>query len=155
MATEPAGTGDAGVVTDQWVALAADQRAHGSHILAEANRTVVREAVLRHVVADELLVARKDGEIVGFVMFTIEGGRYEQDATRGVVQNLYVVPDYRKEGIGGDLLTAAEAHLAARDADVVTLDVMAANEDARRLYQRHGYRPYRVELEKSLESDTP
>lgn len=147
-------TDDVDAIVDQWVALARDQRDYDSHIVPERNRSTVREAVLRRIVSDELLVAREDGGVVGFVMFTRESGQYEQDVQRGVVQNIYVVPDHRRRGIGTALLTAAEDALTESGVDRVALDVMAKNEDARRFYRRHGYGPHRVQLEKSPESDT-
>jgi ribosomal protein S18 acetylase RimI-like enzyme len=150
---EPAGTDDVTEVTGMWVELATGQREHGSHVLPEANRTAIREAVARHAVGDTLLVARSDGP-AGFVMFTVETGSFEQDRTRGVVENLYVVPERRSEGIGTALLEAAEATLRDRGVDGVTLDVMAANQQAREFYRRRGYHPHRVELEKPAESDT-
>ena len=155
VSVEPGTTADADAVADRWVDLAAEQRAFDSHLLAEENRGTVRAAVARSAVADELLVARTDGDdIVGFVTFGIETGHYEQDATRGVVRNIAVVPDRRGEGIGSDLLRAAERRLAEAGADALALEVMADNDDARRFYRRHGYAPHRVELEKSVESDT-
>lgn len=147
-------TDDVDEIVDQWVDLARGQRAYGSHVAPESNRAAVREAALRRIVSDELLVARKDGELVGFVMFTVESGQYEQDVRRGVVQNLYVDPDYRRRGIGTELLGAAEDSLAGRGVDRVALNVLAANEAARRFYRRSGYEPHRVEVEKSVESDT-
>lgn len=148
------GTEAADPIADQWIDLASDQREHGSHILPGPNRDAVREAVLRRLVADELLVARENGDRLGFVMFGVETGKYDQDVTRGVVQNLYVVPEARGEGVGSDLLAAAERALADSGVDHVALEVMADNEDARRFYRRHGYAPHRVELEKRVESDT-
>jgi ribosomal protein S18 acetylase RimI-like enzyme len=150
---EPAETDDVDAVTDLWVALAAGQREHGSHVLPEANRTAIRESVARHAVGGTLLVARDDG-VVGFAMVTVETGTFEQDCTRGVVENLYVVPGRRDEGIGTALLDAAEATLADRDVDIVSLEVMADNERARAFYRRRGYDPHRIELEKAAESDT-
>ncbi|NHN59187.1 MULTISPECIES: N-acetyltransferase [Halorussus] len=155
VSVEPGTPADADEVADQWVELAAEQRAFDSHLLAEENRATVRAAVARSAVADELLVARTDdGEIVGFVTFGVETGDYVQDATRGVVRNIAVVPARRGEGIGSDLLRTAERRLAEAGADAVALEVMAGNDDARRFYRRHGYAPHRVELEKSVESDT-
>lgn len=150
-------------IADHWVALAEDQRAHGSHLRAETNRERVREAILRHVITDSLLVAYADGEtsggeaIVGFVMFSVESGSFEQDVRRGVVENLYVDPDHRESGVGADLLDAAEAALAERGCEVVALEVLADNERARRFYARQGYGSHRLELEKRLDagSDTP
>jgi ribosomal protein S18 acetylase RimI-like enzyme len=144
---------DADTLAELWVDLAAGQRAYGSHLRAEANRTRIREAILRGIVAGRVLVARAT-RVVGFVMVTVESGGYDQDLDRGLVQNIYVVPEYRNRGVGGDLLSAAESLLRDRGVDAVALEVMAGNEDARRFYRQQGYRPHRVELEKPVESDT-
>jgi ribosomal protein S18 acetylase RimI-like enzyme len=149
-----ASTGQVDEITSLWVDLADSQRAHGSHILPDENRATARDAVLRHSVADELLVAVDEGAVLGFVMFTVESGEYQQDRTRGLIRNIYVRPEDRGQGIGTALLEAAESHLADRDADTVGLEVMADNEAARRFYRRHGYEPHRVSLEKPTESDT-
>ena len=131
-----------------WVDLARDQRAYGSHLAAEANRTPVREALAHHVVTDGVRVARDDDAIVGFVTFGLEHGEYEQTVTRGVVHNLFVTPAARGCGLGSALLAAAESALTDSGADVVSLEAMAGNERARRFYERHGYEVHRVELEK-------
>jgi ribosomal protein S18 acetylase RimI-like enzyme len=89
--------------------------------------------------------------VLGFVMFGLETGGYEQDVTRGVVHNLYVRPAHRDAGVGSALLETAEAALADRGADVVSLEAMMANQAAVRFYERNGYRQHRVELEKSLD----
>ena len=141
-------------VTDMWVDLAEGQRDFGSHLLPEDNRTRIRESVVRHIVTDSLLVAREDGDLVGFVMFSVESSSYEQDVRRGVVENLFVAESYRRETVGAQLLEAAESVLADRDVEVVALEVMEANEEGRTFYADHGYEPHRLELEKSLESDT-
>jgi len=141
-------------LVDCWMELAADQRQYGSRLLTEPNRQAVSEAIARHIVTGGLLVAREAGAIRGFVMFHVEDGRYRQDETTGVVVNLYVQPTYRNGGIGAALLAAAEDALAAEGVDTVTLEVLAANDDARRFYSRQGYRDHRLELAKRIENDT-
>jgi ribosomal protein S18 acetylase RimI-like enzyme len=145
-------TGEADRLVELWLALADGQRTYGSHLLVEENSERIRESILRHVVSGSLLVAR-DGAVVGFVMFSTETGSYEQDRSRGVIENLYVVPDRRGEGIGTALLEAAETRLGELGADAIALDVMADNESARRFYRDRGYRPHRVELEKPAPDD--
>lgn len=140
-------------VADMWVALADEQTQYDSHVLGERNRSVVADELSRHAVTDRLVVARAAGEIVGFVMFALDRGSYEMDVTQGVVENLYVAPDHRGEGLGSELLRTAERRLDALGADTVVLEAMAANSDARRFYRRHGYDTHRVQLEKPLESD--
>lgn len=141
-------------LADRWVELARDQRRHGSHLLPAENRTRVREAMLRHVVGDTVRVARRDGDVVGFVTFGQESEHYQQDVTRGIVHNIYVAAGHRGEGVGSALLAAAEDSLADRGVDAVALQAMASNEAARAFYRTNGYDPHRVELEKSVESDT-
>jgi ribosomal protein S18 acetylase RimI-like enzyme len=142
------------VLADLWVELAADQRSYRSHLRADENREQIREAMARHAVTDGLRVARVGDEIVGFVMFSLERGDFEQDDVRGIVRNLYVVPAHRGRGVGSRLLETAEAALADAGAARVSLEAMARNERARRFYERHGYAVHRVELEKAVESDT-
>ncbi|WP_266077805.1 GNAT family N-acetyltransferase [Haladaptatus caseinilyticus] len=139
-------------LADLWVELARDQRAHGSHLLPDENRNNVRNSIARHVIENTLLVAR-DPAVVGFVMFELQSGVYEQATTRGVIQNIYVEPERRDSGIGTKLLDAAENTLVERGAERLALEVMAGNEDARRLYRNRGYEPHRIELEKSVEND--
>jgi ribosomal protein S18 acetylase RimI-like enzyme len=148
-----ANTDEADMLVELWLSLAAGQREHDSHLLVSENRTRIREAIVRHIVTDRLLVARDDG-IQGLVMFAVENGDYEQDIRRGVIENLFVVPGNRNQGVGSELLDAAEQELAEQNVDAVALEVMAPNDDARRFYRAHGYEPHRVEFEKELATDS-
>jgi ribosomal protein S18 acetylase RimI-like enzyme len=145
-----AATGDdVAVVTELWVTLAREQRAHGSHLLPAANRDQARDLVAQYVHADGVAVADDDG-VVGFVMFHAETGFFETDATRGVVDNVYVTPDARDEGVGSALLDYAEAELAERGATVLAVEALWENEPARRLYEGRGYDPHRITFEQPL-----
>jgi ribosomal protein S18 acetylase RimI-like enzyme len=150
----PATVDDVDDVTDLWIALAEGQRRHGSTLLAEPNRTAVREWVARSVVTGEILVAR-DGEAdddgpIGFVGFSLDREGYERDRVRGTVSNLFVVSERRGEGVGADLLDAAERALAAAGAEAVALEALADNDRARAFYADRGYDRHRVELTKPL-----
>lgn len=165
VAIGPATVDDVDPITDLWIALAEGQRRHGSALLAEGNRSAVREWVARSVVTGEVLVARTaaDGEVpvarmtaeddhdlIGFVAFSLDRGGYDRDRTRGTVSNLYVVPERRGEEIGSELLRAAERALREAGAETIALEALADNERARAFYAAHGYEPHRVELTKSV-----
>lgn len=137
-------------LVEMWLSLAESQRQFDSHLLVSENKTRIREAICTHIATGRLLTAGNE-EIRGFVMFTVEVGGYEQDVTRGVIENLYVDPEYRGAGVGADLLAAAERELAEQGVDVVALEAMADNEDGRRFYRRNGYEPHRIEMEKPIE----
>lgn len=150
-------TGAADTVTDLWVDLAEGQRRYGSHLLTEPNRGRIREAAVRGIVTDSLLVARDGDAVVGFVSFAVESGVYDQDVRRGLVENLYVVPERRDERVGEALLHAAEERLHERGCAVVYLETLAGNADARRFYRRQGYAPHRIQFERRIddERETP
>jgi ribosomal protein S18 acetylase RimI-like enzyme len=139
-------------LVELWIRLAKGQRAYGSHLRADKNRARIRESITRHVASDHMLVAR-DEDLLGFVMFRIEQGNYEQDITRGVVENLFVRSERRNEGIGTRLLQAAEQSLSELGVETVAVETMANNEDARRFYREHGYSPHRIELEKPIQPE--
>lgn len=156
MEIETAIAADVDALVDLWVRLATEQQAHGAHLLPAGNRSRIRESMLQRVVADALLLARPDPAAapVGFVMFTEATGGFATDTARGLIENLYVEASARGEGLGQDLLAAAEQRLADRGIETVNLEVMAANEQAREFYADAGYTPHRLELEKPVESDT-
>ncbi|ELY38535.1 GNAT family N-acetyltransferase [Natronorubrum tibetense] len=150
---ERAAQDDVESVADLWVRLARDQRGYDSAVLADPNREMIRDTLAAHQVNDGLLVARVGGAIVGFASFTLERGSLALDTTRGLLSNIYVDAGYQNLGIGTALLEAAEAELAEQGAETVILEVMAANDDARRFYDRHGYDTYRVAMERELDDD--
>jgi len=161
-------TDAADALADLWVDLAREQRQHDARLLPDENREEIRGHIIRGTVTDGVRVARAEesdvtdenaddvgaGDILGFVMFSLEGDAFERSLSRGVVQNLYVRPGFRGEGIGSELLTTAEDELTVQGVEAIKLEVMAANEAARRFYRRHGYDPHRLSLETHVESDT-
>jgi ribosomal protein S18 acetylase RimI-like enzyme len=87
------------------------------------------------------LLAHRGGEIIGYVLGSVEGGYHgwaSPDDVIGVVHDLAVAPDARGGGVGSTLLDAAEAQLAQLGAAAYRLNVIAANTDALRLYERRG-----------------
>lgn len=87
---------------------------------------------------------------IGFVGFSLDHDGLERDETRGVVDNLFVAPACRGEGVGSALLSAAERALRESGATAITLEAMAANDRARSFYREFGYESHRVVLRKRL-----
>lgn len=83
---------------------------------------------------EHFLVSEKDDEVAGFAEMTVS------DATDvGAIQWLHVHPDFRDEGVGTELLAAAEEVLLDSGVKRVEGAVLAANKAGAKFYEDHGY----------------
>ena len=95
------------------------------------------EAMWRQVAATDLpsiVVAVRDGEIVGFTRFVASDGE-------GMVHSLYVSPEAQGAGLGGTLLDHALASFARQGIALARLWVFAANAAGIGFYRARGWRP--------------
>jgi mycothiol synthase len=111
--------------------------AHLPHYQGATRSQVAR--LLAHPDADPALclLAFRDGEVVGFNFCLLER---RAGAVEGWVHDLGVAPPARGVGLGRALLHAGVLALRERGAGKVLLGVDAANDPARNLYRRTGFR---------------
>jgi len=95
--------------------------------------------------SSDILVATNDvGKVIGSAMVG-------QDGHRGWLYYVSVDPDYRKQGIGRQLVNASEEWLAQRDVVKVQLMVRETNTQVVSFYERIGYEPMpRINMQKWL-----
>jgi ribosomal protein S18 acetylase RimI-like enzyme len=110
-----------------------------------------RRALYDRLFADHdpiLLLGRQAGRLAGYAL------GYTMPATAtwladtwatgehiGEVESLSVLPEYRGRGLGSRLLDELHEGLRQQGVRDVILGALAGNDDAIRLYRRHGYRP--------------
>ena len=96
----------------------------------------------------ELLIADKQGKLIGYAMLRFMPGPATWDVGESVaeIETLSVAPEARSTGVGARLVAAARA--SAQQAGAATLLVAAVhtNEAALRFYQREGFEPFYVLL---------
>lgn len=90
------------------------------------------------------LVAERDGRLVGFC-FTVH-----EPPDGGLIYDLYVDPEYRRQGISRQLYLHACAWLKEQGAQWLTLSVYVDNEPAYKAYEQWGFFPYFVAWELNL-----
>ncbi len=98
------------------------------------------ERTLRESLAfypETFFVAKDNGEIAGFVAGGVEDTGEE---VYGHIMNLAVAPEYRRRGIGQQLIHRLEQEYAILGASGVQLEVRIGNTGAQEFYRRLGYR---------------
>lgn len=91
---------------------------------------LVREDVL-------VLLAGAD-QPTGFAFLTLRPTPY-YDGPLAQLEELYVLPELRDQGIGTALLTRAVADVRERGASEMHINVDEVDTDTRRFYERHGF----------------
>jgi ribosomal protein S18 acetylase RimI-like enzyme len=99
-----------------------------------------------------LIVADLNKRIVGFVCIfcRVKSDTTEQGREHAYLSDLIVLEPYRRQGIGSQLMQAAETYAISRGATRIRVGVLAGNSGALRLYRNMGYRESEIVLEKAV-----
>jgi len=80
---------------------------------------------------DGFYVAEEDGHIVGYVISSVRGGK-------GNIISIAVIPEFRRKGIGSELMEESLNFLSKR-VDCVELQVKVSNIEAISFYRKLGF----------------
>ena len=112
------------------------ERGYGDYLASQLDR---KEVVI--------LVAENAGALLGYVYGALEGRDYMAlRGAAGVIYDLIVDPDRRRQGIGRLLLDAAIASLTKRGAPRVVLSTADRNAAAQALFASAGFRRTMIEM---------
>lgn len=94
---------------------------------------------LRRLLAGGDVIALRTGDsAVAVALLTLRPNVW-YDGPVALLDELYVAPELRGQGLGSALLAAAEAVTRQRGGGLLEINVDGGDTDARRFYQRHGY----------------
>lgn len=117
---------------------------------------VVRQALRKFLMVADLGQAWIffDGEIpVGYIVLTL-GYSFEYKGRDAFIDELYVQPEYRRQGIGKRAMQFVEERARELGVNALHLEVDQGNEPAAELYRRTGYEDHsRFLLTKWLKPD--
>jgi ribosomal protein S18 acetylase RimI-like enzyme len=92
------------------------------------------------VLAAEGVGADKD-RVVGIVRAGIRERPFYTPEKEGVILEMYLLPLYRRHGVGEFLLRETTTKLKEKGAGIVTAEFPSQNEIASRFYSKYGFRP--------------
>jgi len=100
-----------------------------------------------------ILVAERDGEVIGYTYAGVEGTDYMSlRGPAGVLYDIVVDPTHRGHGVGRMLLDATLEALRAKGAPLIVLSTAERNEPAQRLFARAGFRRTMIEMTRELDA---
>ncbi|MFE1314802.1 GNAT family N-acetyltransferase [Streptomyces sp. NPDC058755] len=97
-----------------------------------------------------LLVAHRDGEVVGHLTGVVAEGSAMKPVRVASLVSMYVQPAHRREQIGGRLIGAFMAWAKEKGAQVAEVTAYSSNTEAIRFYERNGFASKSVTLEIAL-----
>ena len=134
---------------------------HRDQVVAEEDLPLIAYRDYERLLADDLralladrsshvLLAESGGEAVGYITgkVAVEHGRVLP--RKGIVEDWYVSPQARGQGVGAQLLRELEARFAAAGCDVIQSATWTANQGARRAHEALGFKEIRVMYRKIL-----
>ena len=80
-------------------------------------------------------------KVVGFVRALVRERPFYTPEWEGVIVDIYLLPLYRRRGVGEYVLRETSNALKGKGAGVVTAEFPAQNEIASRFYTKRGFRP--------------
>lgn len=91
------------------------------------------------------IVATQDGEVIGLV-------NYMCASAYGTINYLYVLPNWRSQGVGKALLENAEKHIAAASIRFARISVNLYEDSKIEFCKKMGYSARQVIMKKSIKS---
>ena len=110
-------------------------------------------AALDRLAADpnqHLVVAVREGRVVGTLQLTIVPGLSRKGATRSIIEAVRIHADERGSGLGTQLIEWAIAESRRQDCQLVQLTSDVTRTDAHRFYERLGFTASHVGFKLSL-----
>lgn len=68
----------------------------------------------------------------------------------GSINDLYVLPEFRRRGVGRKLMVESLRKLKAKGVEAIRLSVLKENNAAVRLYEKLGFQIYQYSMEKTF-----
>ena len=98
-----------------------------------------------------ILVAEREGEVIGYTYSGIEGTDYMSlRGPAGVMYDIVIDPEHRQQGVGRLLVDATLDALKRKGAPRVVLSTAERNAAAQRLFDRAGFRRTMIEMTREL-----
>jgi ribosomal protein S18 acetylase RimI-like enzyme len=102
----------------------------------------------------KIFIAERDSQLAGFIAVLRTNGHVDSELNVPIaaayITDLVVLPRFRKQGVGIQLMQEVEKYAASLGVNVMEIEVLRENAPAYALYHKAGYIDYSVVLRKRL-----
>ncbi len=88
-----------------------------------------------------ILVAEEAGKVIGILKSDLIERCFYEPRLEGRIIEFYIMPEFRRRGIGRQFIEEAIQRLKARGAQLITAEFPSLNEIAVSFYEKLGFRP--------------
>ena len=135
-----------------WCYLVIDQKNHDSRISIEALSDSEQRQFLRSLILDgRLIIALDSSRLVGIATIAIDNNMLDQSQSVWNISDVWVDTDYRRRGIGIQLVNECEIQAKSKGASEIRLQVYSSNLPASMMYGRLGYNTISRMMTKKLD----
>ncbi len=90
-----------------------------------------------------VFIAEDEGKMIGCIIGVVHRTGTENieryPSINGKINELIVLPEYRGQRVGNELIQRMEQYFTSKNCDVVTIECFAPNEDAYKFYKKLNY----------------
>ena len=123
-----------------WHSLVVDQKNHDNRISSEALSESEKRQFLRSVILDgRLIIALDSTRLVGIATIAIDNNMLDNSQSVWNISDVWIDVDYRRKGIGIQLVNECEIQAKSKGASEIRLQVYSTNQPASMMYGRLGY----------------
>lgn len=87
---------------------------------------------------------------IGYICGYVDNFPYREPSRMGVIDNMFIKEDSRRQGVGSKLIEAFELEAKQKGATRIKVEAIFANNIARNFYRNSDFSPHLVVLEKEL-----
>ncbi|MEC7601822.1 MAG: GNAT family N-acetyltransferase [Candidatus Thermoplasmatota archaeon] len=135
-----------------WHSLVIDQKNHDERISTESLSDSEQRQFLRSVILDgRLIVALDSSRLIGISTIAIDNNMLDKSQTVWNISDVWVDFEYRRRGVGIQLVNECEKQAKYKGASEIRLQVYSTNQPASMMYGRLGYRTISRMMTKKLD----
>jgi ribosomal protein S18 acetylase RimI-like enzyme len=88
-----------------------------------------------------VLVCEEGGRVVGFLKADVIDRLFYEPRREGVIREFYLLPEFRRRGIGRTMIEKAMEELRSMGAGIITAEFPSQHKIAVSFYEKLGFRP--------------